>query len=831
MEDQAPSDARAARGAAGTRHPLLARPLYVYGLPPPLVHSLRLRADEAALSELVPGARSEEPAATGSAANGTGEAAAPKPASGSGSIPACTLCPGCDAFATLTDQRAHFRSAWHHYNLVLRQRSSGDNVRAPLVTAPEFDELCAGVESDESEGEGEDAADGASGRTHDPLEALVRRLDLGERRSRSPSPARQSALHATLGALRSPLVWFETRPDARGDGASDRVHLAETQLGVHRDLLPDTADGAAALEQALVGMQAEPITRVPGKHGWTGKRLHGTQPVARSMQMAVLDGEGLLPNISTADLQGGASDEEDEDASSSGDDTLTSDATSGNEDGEAPPPTLTPLPKLRLWTILMLGGGHFAAAVVALNPHEPPQSARARARGTPAPRSVVVLAHKTFHRYTTRRKQGGSQAALDASGKHAKSAGANLRRYGEARLGDDIRALLGRRGWRELIGASERVWVRTSMRTARGVLWHWTGSANSPLDEALASGKLAHLPLATQRPTLGEIMRCFFELTRVKVAHLSAEQLAAQTDAQREAITQALRADAAAHAPAPPAPPVQRAPRARRDEHEARRRVRLERLVSMVRKGKVDALDALLTRHEADLLRPGGWDAPRSDDAAQRINAPLPTWWRRGEAKSAASTVPATLLQLAALAGQAEVVQYLLVERRADPTLPVPRVPTEEEEAPAPEAAHRTAFDLASSKPARAVFRRLMADQPEWWDWAGMGPGGARVPSALTSEMEEAQASKARNRRAALRERAREREAKAAAKPAPEPAPEPVPEPAPAPAPKPTRGPQKLGGGGPAGADAGLSDEMRMRVEREKRARAAEARMQALKRS
>ena len=120
-----------------------------------------------------------------------------------------------------------------------------------------------------------------------------------------------------------------------------------------------------------------------------------------------------------------------------------------------------------------------------------------------------------------------------------------------------------------------------------------------------------------------------------------------------------------------------------------------------------------------------------------------------------------------------------------------------------------------------------MADQPEWWDWAGMGPGGARVPSALTSEMEEAQASKARNRRAALRERAREREAKAAAKPAPEP----VPEPAPAPAPKPTRGPQKLGGGGPVGADAGLSDEMRMRVEREKRARAAEARMQALKRS
>jgi hypothetical protein len=43
-----------------------------------------------------------------------------------------------------------------------------------------------------------------------------------------------------------------------------------------------------------------------------------------------------------------------------------------------------------------------------------------------------VVLHKRFARYTTRRKQGGSQSAHDAKkGTTAKSAGANLRRAGE----------------------------------------------------------------------------------------------------------------------------------------------------------------------------------------------------------------------------------------------------------------------------------------------------------------------------------------------------------------------------------------------------------------
>ena len=44
------------------------------------------------------------------------------------------------------------------------------------------------------------------------------------------------------------------------------------------------------------------------------------------------------------------------------------------------------------WTLMMLGAGHFAAALIATGP------------------DAKVLIHKTFHRYTTRRKQGGAQS-------------------------------------------------------------------------------------------------------------------------------------------------------------------------------------------------------------------------------------------------------------------------------------------------------------------------------------------------------------------------------------------------------------------------------------
>lgn len=68
------------------------------------------------------------------------------------------------------------------------------------------------------------------------------------------------------------------------------------------------------------------------------------------------------------------------------------------------------------WAILCLSGGFFAGAILDPCTHE-------------------ILNHKTFRRYTTRRKQGGSQMAFDRkSGRAARSAGASLRRANEVQL-------------------------------------------------------------------------------------------------------------------------------------------------------------------------------------------------------------------------------------------------------------------------------------------------------------------------------------------------------------------------------------------------------------
>ena len=75
-----------------------------------------------------------------------------------------------------------------------------------------------------------------------------------------------------------------------------------------------------------------------------------------------------------------------------------------------------------IWAIFMIRSGQFAAAIFD--------------------GKSQVLVHKTFKRYTTRRKAGGSQSAHDSKGKSAKSIGAQLRRYNELRFREDIRKVL-----------------------------------------------------------------------------------------------------------------------------------------------------------------------------------------------------------------------------------------------------------------------------------------------------------------------------------------------------------------------------------------------------
>lgn len=241
-------------------------------------------------------------------------------------------------------------------------------------------------------------------------------------------------------------------------------------------------------------------------------------------------------------------------------------------------------------------------------------------------------------------------------------------------------------------------------------------------------------------------------------------------------------------------------------------------MLDMLDRGRLDTAKAFWAKEGAAL---GG------------VNARLPDGIEQAAGR--------TILMVAARKGQEDVVRWLLEEMHADPTADVPQRESGELDADADDAppedgddaarplvpgSRRTAYDLARTRGVRDVFRRCAADHPQWYNWLGADQGGARVPSALSREMEEGREEKKKARRKGLKDRVKERETREKDR-VPSPVEEP-PQPAP-PTPRiqkgPVDGPRKLGGSaGSAEGVAGLTAEMRAKVERERRARAAEAR-------
>lgn len=160
--------------------------------------------------------------------------------------------------------------------------------------------------------------------------------------------------------------------------------------------------------------------------------------------------------------------------------------------------------------LLMIGGGHFAASIVSLIPE------LRKSAGGMEERHPIVKAHKTFHRYTTRRKQGGSQSANDNAKGNAHSAGSSIRRYNEAALETDVRNLISE--WKAMIDSAELLFVRATGTTSRRTLFGpYDGQVLQVKDQ-----RLRGFPFNTRRPTQAELLRSFSELTRLKVSKLTA---------------------------------------------------------------------------------------------------------------------------------------------------------------------------------------------------------------------------------------------------------------------------------------------------------------------
>ena len=406
--------------------------------------------------------------------------------------------------------------------------------------------------------------------------------------------------------------------------------------------------------------------------------------------------------------------------------------------------------------LCMIGGGHFAGMIVSLAPKVGKHSAGNEQR------QALVIAHKTFHRYTTRRKQGGAQSANDSAKGAAHSAGSSLRRYNEIALEQEIRALLAE--WKGLIGASQLIFVRASGSSNRRILFgpyeNQVLRQNDPRNRTF--------PFSTRRATQAELMRAFVELTRVKVSEVDEAALAkAAADAAQ---SEADRTASQAKVPILPA-------KSKPSREEEAASLHTTQLQAFIRRSKVPALLSYLVTNS---LSPNFLFYPPSAQANH--HAPTP-------------------LHLASSINSPAVVLALLTKANADPSV----VNTE----------GKPAFDLAGERGTRDAFRIARNELGEGkWDW-----NAAHIPAALSKaeadkreERERAEAGKAElERRKAEEDRLRS-EINVV-----------------------DRGSKKAGIGlGAVEKTAeerreedgrGMTPQMRMMVERERRARAAEARL------
>ncbi|XWW94091.1 hypothetical protein V2A60_002033 [Cordyceps javanica] len=403
--------------------------------------------------------------------------------------------------------------------------------------------------------------------------------------------------------------------------------------------------------------------------------------------------------------------------------------------------------------LCMIGGGHFAAMVVSLAPRQTKHNA-------PMNREATVLAHKTFHRYTTRRKQGGSQSANDNAKGAAHSAGSTLRRYNEQALVEDVRELL--HDWKALLDTSELMFIRATGITNRRTLY-------GPYENQVlrhSDPRIRGFPFNTRRPTQKELMRCFIELTRLKVREIDP---ASETKPERTTPVSST-----------PATPKPSKPKLSEEEQNAL--LHTSQLQAFIRRSKLPALLSYISSNQlsADFA---------FQPAESHHHTPGP-------------------LHLAASQNSAPMVLGLLVRGGASPLLS--------------NAEGKTPFELAGDRATRDAFRVARAELGEArWDWEA-----ARVPAAMDKaeaarrtrlEQDEADAKEAERRRAEEERLKREGPR--------------VPEP------KRQGGRGQVLGGAAVPKTAqelreeearGLTPEMRLRLDRERRARAAEERLRKL---
>ncbi|KAF1330234.1 Ankyrin repeat protein, partial [Globisporangium splendens] len=333
------------------------------------------------------------------------------------------------------------------------------------------------------------------------------------------------------------------------------------------------------------------------------------------------------------------------------------------------------------WAIFLLRSGRFAGAIFD---------------------GEKALCHKTFQRYTVRRKQGGSQSASDNAGGKAKSAGATLRRYNEAALKQDVADLLAQ--WSDLLKGVELIFL-SSGKTDRATFF----GGKPPVLQSIYcvvsftftdDPRLRRIPFATFRPTFEEICRVRSDLSSVRFSPLTAESASPSEKSKKAAASKAKKSSA-------------------QQEDETKKdlsTIAEEEKKEIVEEGVVSLLIQLVL--EGDVSKVKALElVPGSDDSD--VNAVDVNFMTALHHASASDSVP--------------LVTYFL-DNGANPSLLDLR--------------SRPPYFLCNTKETRNAFRRFLADHPDAWDYTA-----SQIPTALTSEMEQ----KKKEKEAEKRRRAKER--------------------------------------------------------------------------
>lgn len=117
-----------------------------------------------------------------------------------------------------------------------------------------------------------------------------------------------------------------------------------------------------------------------------------------------------------------------------------------------------------------------------------------------------IIVSKTFKRYTTRRKQGGSQLKKDSSSHSIRSAGALIRRENELLLIRDTKTLLN--DWKKYVDDCSLIFWNSTV-TGMNCL------EGSPIDPA-SDPRLRTIPFNTYKPSIEEVHRCYTLLNCIR---------------------------------------------------------------------------------------------------------------------------------------------------------------------------------------------------------------------------------------------------------------------------------------------------------------------------